>query len=59
MNEGGIMDIAVIDYSTSTISVYRNVKTDNPEDWVINNTSYDADTCYWMCSSSGIQIRED
>lgn len=52
------MDIAVIDYSTNTISVYRNVKTDDPEDWVINNTSYDTDTCYWMCSSLGIQIRE-
>ncbi len=52
------MDIAVINYSTSTISVYRGVKTYDPEDWVTHNTSYDPDTCYWMCSSSGIQIRD-
>lgn len=52
------MDIAVIDYSTGKINIYRNVKTDNPEDWVINNTSYDPDTCYWMSCDAGIEVTE-
>ena len=46
---------AVMDYRTSSIKLYT-VETDDVEKWLLENTDYSEDECYYMCSTSPINV---
>lgn len=47
--------IAVMDYRTASIKLYE-AETDNVEQWLIEHTDYSASECYYMCSTSPINV---
>lgn len=47
--------VAVMDYSSGSIKMYTiqrrdNWETDDIESWLVSNTDYRRDQCYFMCS---------
>ncbi len=50
------MDIAVLDYTLGNVSIYRNVDTYDPEEY-LKNEGYDLDEIYYL-TSEDIEVYE-
>lgn len=55
------VSIAVIDYSIGKIKMYTakmlpDYQSEDIEAWLYDNTDYNCNTCYFMCSSNGIEV---
>lgn len=47
--KGNFNTITVMDYCTNEIRVYRNVYTEDPEEWLQeNDENWSDDQCYYM-----------
>lgn len=47
--------IAVMDYRTGSIKLYE-AETNDAGKWLMENTDYSEDECYYMCSTSPINV---
>lgn len=47
--------VAVMDYRTGSIKLYE-AETDDVEKWLLENTDYSEDECYYMCSTTPINV---
>ena len=48
--KGNFNTITVMDYCFNEIRVYRNVKTEDPEEWLEEHDEcWKESTCYYMC----------
>ena len=51
--------ITVLDYAADEVRVFRNISTDNPEEWLECNDPYwDEATCYYMYGKDTIIVEE-
>lgn len=51
--------ITVLDYTADEVRVFRNISTDNPEEWLECNDPYwDKATCYYMYGKDTIIVEE-
>ena len=53
--------IAVLDYCSCSIKMYdvtlsSGWQTEDVEQWLLDNTEYKKDQCYYMCSEEEIKI---
>lgn len=49
--------VAVMDYRTGSIKLYEaETEIDNAEQWLLANTDYSESECYYMCSTSPINV---